>query len=414
MYLDVTGQTTYSTSINVDPPASPTEQELTFQVSNTAAIGGAITVAVRAEDTTATMSAQEMITLAVVDKSAPEVTIADPRDATRFRAGDRVALQVMATDAVGVREIRFATSGAVTQNGLRQITPASANASATFIFTIPSDTAAGDVQVNAFAKDTSNNESAAATITISIAEELPVTYVDLRNNSGNEYGDSWPTAFNTIQEGIDAAYDIGGGEVWVAGGVYSEARDNPTGSIILKSGVHVYGGFAGSEQHRDEPDIAANMTVIDGAASRGGAAAVHVVLGSNNARLDGFTITGGNANGLADLGKGGGMYNPDVAPTVFNCVFKDNLAGSGGGMYNGTGAAPLVVNCVFTNNLVASVGGGAEILEWLWDFGDGTASTEQDPLHQYTALGTYTVSLTVRTASGTDTEVKQDLITVTD
>jgi len=33
--------------------------------------------------------------------------------------------------------------------------------------------------------------------------------------------------------------------------------------------------------------------------------------------------------------------------------------------------------------------------QWLWDFGDGTTSTDQNPLHTYTEAKTYTVSLTV-------------------
>ena len=32
---------------------------------------------------------------------------------------------------------------------------------------------------------------------------------------------------------------------------------------------------------------------------------------------------------------------------------------------------------------------------WLWDFGDGNTSTLQNPIHTYTAVGTYTVTLTV-------------------
>ncbi len=53
---------------------------------------------------------------------------------------------------------------------------------------------------------------------------------------------------------------------------------------------------------------------------------------------------------------------------------------------------------------------------WLWDFGDGSTSTEQNPCHMYTKPGQYTVSLTASRESGvgpyTHTEVKKDIVTV--
>lgn len=36
---------------------------------------------------------------------------------------------------------------------------------------------------------------------------------------------------------------------------------------------------------------------------------------------------------------------------------------------------------------------------WSWDFGDGSTSTLQDPVHTYTASGSYTVSLTIGTGA---------------
>ncbi|MBK8341160.1 MAG: PKD domain-containing protein [Flavobacteriales bacterium] len=47
---------------------------------------------------------------------------------------------------------------------------------------------------------------------------------------------------------------------------------------------------------------------------------------------------------------------------------------------------------------------------WLWDFGDFTTSTDQDPLHTYAAPGTYTVTLTVTNPNGNDTDVQTGLI----
>ena len=40
---------------------------------------------------------------------------------------------------------------------------------------------------------------------------------------------------------------------------------------------------------------------------------------------------------------------------------------------------------------------------WFWDFGDDTTSDEQNPTHTYTAVGIYTVTLTVTNVAGSDT-----------
>lgn len=71
------------------------------------------------------------------------------------------------------------------------------------------------------------------------------------------------------------------------------------------------------------------------------------------------------------------------------------------------GLAPLAVT--FTDN---SPAGTSEITSWLWDFGDGATSTEQDPKHTYTATGKYAVSLTVTSEIGEDTATKGAYITV--
>jgi Zn-dependent metalloprotease len=43
---------------------------------------------------------------------------------------------------------------------------------------------------------------------------------------------------------------------------------------------------------------------------------------------------------------------------------------------------------------------------WAWDFGDGQSSTVQNPVHSYTASGSYTVKLKVTNAYGKDSTVK--------
>ncbi|AKB81250.1 hypothetical protein MSBR3_0672 [Methanosarcina barkeri 3] len=49
---------------------------------------------------------------------------------------------------------------------------------------------------------------------------------------------------------------------------------------------------------------------------------------------------------------------------------------------------------------------------WKWTFGDGTTSTQKNPIHKYSEAGKYTVSLTVKNAKGSSTVTKKDYITV--
>ncbi len=66
------------------------------------------------------------------------------------------------------------------------------------------------------------------------------------------------------------------------------------------------------------------------------------------------------------------------------------------------GEAPLTVNFTdLTQNPVDT---------WLWDFGDGATSTEQNPQHIYTDEDYFTVSLTVTGPGGTNTITKVDYI----
>jgi PKD repeat protein len=71
-----------------------------------------------------------------------------------------------------------------------------------------------------------------------------------------------------------------------------------------------------------------------------------------------------------------------------------------------SGDYPLTVN--FTDLSTGSP------TSWSWTFGDGGSSSAQNPSHEYTAAGTYTVSLTATNATGSDNETKVDYITVTE
>lgn len=70
-----------------------------------------------------------------------------------------------------------------------------------------------------------------------------------------------------------------------------------------------------------------------------------------------------------------------------------------------SGNAPL--NVSFTDSSTGSP------TSWNWSFGDGGTSALQNPSHVYTMAGTYTVSLTVTNAAGSNTSSKQNYISVT-
>ncbi len=179
-----------------------------------------------------------------------------------------------------------------------------------------------------------------------------VFFVDRDRFSAVRDGSTWEQAFRTLQPAIDAAWNAGGGEVWVAEGRYNEARPN-SGSLLLRPGVVVYGGFAGDETARGQRDWVQNRTTIDGFEAAGGAPAATVIRGADDAVLSGFIVRGGR--GL----RGGGMLNDGVSPTVEFCVFTDNRALElGGAMYNTAGAAPEILNSIFFANR-AEIHGGA-------------------------------------------------------
>ncbi len=51
-----------------------------------------------------------------------------------------------------------------------------------------------------------------------------------------------------------------------------------------------------------------------------------------------------------------------------------------------------------------------EPTSWEWDFGDGTSSTEQNPVHTYTKIGNYTITLKASNDAGSDKITKTDYI----
>lgn len=193
------------------------------------------------------------------------------------------------------------------------------------------------------------------------ANAATTIYVDA-SATGADDGSSWVNAYANLQEALGAANP--GDQVWVASGDYKTTTiANRFISFALETGVEVYGGFTGFEAALSERDPAANVTVLSGNI---GTAAVetdnsyHVVIGASagpTARLDGFTIRGGYADGAGAAAVGGGVYINVNGPTLANLVITDNFSSTvGGGIYVAAGA-PAISDSVVANNH-ADDGGG--------------------------------------------------------
>ncbi len=201
-----------------------------------------------------------------------------------------------------------------------------------------------------------------------------VVYVDGDGDDGNS-GKSWAQAFASVGAGIDLAdarlvtEGLDSCSVWVGAGVYVPGEER-TDSFELAPGVQLYGGFDGTEERRSERDFESNRTTLSGDLDQNDDPeddatlednVLHVVLGADDAVVDGFTITAGVADpeyGSDRVPRGGGLYNDDASPTIRNTRFVRNHADSEGGAVSNRGdSAPTFSDIVFSENNARDSGG---------------------------------------------------------
>ena len=228
----------------------------------------------------------------------------------------------------------------------------------------------GNSAANTVPTDIVGSARISNTIDMGAYELAEVMYVKAGNTATIRNGLSWETAYNEneLQTAINqasTATTCGVIQVWVAQGTYQPSTIDMSISYAMKNKVEIYGGFVGTETMLSARNYATNATILSGANYN-----YNVIFNPNNvnntAVLDGFTITGGNANVYPpEYGHsaGGGMFNDGqngtCSPTIRNCKFISNYALTGGAVYNsglnGT-SSPKFINCSFSNNS-ASAGG---------------------------------------------------------
>ncbi|GHT81077.1 hypothetical protein FACS189467_4520 [Bacteroidia bacterium] len=228
-----------------------------------------------------------------------------------------------------------------------------------------------------------------------------IVYVTVTGD-GNKDGSSWMDAYAGLADPLLVADQQRKGtfavastdtirQIWVAAGTYkpqyraatTDGSGIPTTdryrAFVLVPNVKIYGGFAGNESainQRPTPPLGAGgwsilSGDIDDTVGISGGDACHVVISAGNvgtALLDGFTISGGNADDnvsgsgsiivnsiTIDLKGGGGMVNDNSSPALTNVTISGNYAIGGGGMFNDN-SSPTLTNVTISGN--NAIGGG--------------------------------------------------------
>jgi parallel beta-helix repeat protein/predicted outer membrane repeat protein len=219
---------------------------------------------------------------------------------------------------------------------------------------------------------------------------LGLLFVD-DDAKGKNDGRSWNDAYNYLQDALAYANcAVKTVEIRVAQGVYTPDSNtsepigtgNREATFQLIDGVTLKGGYAGFGQpDPNARDIELYETILSGDLLGNDADvydpedlfydptrsdnSYHLVIGSGTnatAVLDGFTVTGGKADGsnqgyIDPDDYGGGLYNDAGSPTLLNCTFSGNTARIyGGGVHNIHGN-PTLTDCVFTGNSATDGGG---------------------------------------------------------
>jgi predicted outer membrane repeat protein len=220
---------------------------------------------------------------------------------------------------------------------------------------------------------------------LSASSPAKTIYVD-DDAAGANDGSSWANAYIYLQDALaDANAAEKPLEIRVAQGIYRPNEglvaipefDWRTTTFQLINGVTLRGGYAGfGVPQPDERDVSTCETILSGDLSGDDVEVAdprdlpdeptrtdnsyHVVTSNGtdaNTILDGFTITGGNANGTEPHDHGGGLCIPQSDLTLVNCSFYRNTATSAGGAIFNSGGRPSLGSCMFKCNHAS--GGGA-------------------------------------------------------
>ncbi len=203
-----------------------------------------------------------------------------------------------------------------------------------------------------------------------------------KDASGANNGSSWANAFTSLQSALAAADGVSKTEIWIAEGTYTPHASDFNVSFQLKANVALYGGFSGSESARSQRDFAQHVVVLSGDLAGDDDYSVspinfvhpnsrNVVLGADNAVIDGVQVMGALGAGLSaystsptirntvfQMNNRSGSFSDGGSPIYENVIFYRNHTDDSGGGLSTWNATPTLRNVVFANNSSNSAAGG--------------------------------------------------------
>lgn len=203
-------------------------------------------------------------------------------------------------------------------------------------------------------------------------------YVDANAAPGGD-GTTWGMAYKYLQ---DALYKppTSGDQIWIAEGTYKPDQDEGSNvtagdrnaTFELINGVSLYGGFpigGGTWEERDpnlhETILSGDLNGDDGPDFANYAEnsynVCHISWASGITTLDGFTVTGGNANILGSIrtSNGAGLHNEAGGDTILvNCTLTENKACYSAGAFIWLSSNSQFINCTFSYNYAQYSPGG--------------------------------------------------------
>lgn len=183
-------------------------------------------------------------------------------------------------------------------------------------------------------------------------------------SNGAGSGQSWSDATN-LQSALNNY--ITGDELWLAQGTYKPTTGSDrNASFILKEGVQIYGGFAGTETSREQRDWYINRTFLSGnlgSLSDPTDNSRHVLIAEGSTDhpitaatiVDGVVIEKGYSSEMTGFGAGVKLIHASV--TFANVWLRDNYAYNGGAVYGNAHSSPEFFNTIFSNNTSVRYGG---------------------------------------------------------